>query len=91
MEHPHPQRGRLQSPDLLGFKVFRLDRSLGSQDCPDCPEISKWWRKSISIISHGADRGREGFVGGSTVAGNRYTYFVVSYNSYKFPSPESNG
>jgi predicted small lipoprotein YifL len=78
--------------DLLGFKVFRLDRSLISQDCPECPRNFKM------VAEVDIDYPRTARIEGGKVLWTdptvkpqtEYTYFVMGYNSYKSPSPESN-
>ena len=78
--------------DLLGFKVFRLDRSLISRDCPECPRNSKEVAE-VDIDYPRAARiegGRVLWADPTVKPQTEYTYFVVGYNSYKSPSPESN-
>ncbi len=78
--------------DLLGFRVFRLDRPLNSQDCPECPRNFKVVAE-IDIDYPRAARiegGRVLWADPTVRPETEYTYFVRSYNSYKSPSPESN-
>jgi len=77
--------------DLLGFRVFRLDRSLDSS-CPECPANFR----SVAEIDIDFTRGAR-IEGGKVLwqdtavkPRTEYTYFVLAYNSYRAPSPESN-
>ena len=77
--------------DLLGFRVFRLDRSLDAS-CPECPANFK----AVAEIDIDYPRGAQ-IEGGKVLwqdatikPRNEYTYFVLSYNFYKVPSRESN-
>jgi len=81
---------RLQ--DLLGFKVFRLERSLISQDCPECPQDFKAVAEVDIDYPRGAriEGGRVLWEDPAVKPQTEYTYFVKGYNSYKSPSPESN-
>ena len=78
--------------DLLGFKVFRLDRSLISQDCPECPRNFKMVAEVDIDYPRGAriEGGRVLWTDPTVKPQTEYTYFVRGYNSYKSPSPESN-
>ena len=77
--------------DLLGFRVFRLDRSMDSS-CPECPANFR------SVAEIDIDYPRRARIEGGRVLWqdtevkprNDYTYFVLAYNFYKAPSPESN-
>ncbi len=76
--------------DLLGFRVFRLDRSLDSS-CPECPANFR----PVAEIDIDYPRGAQ-VQGGkvlwqdtSVKPRNEYTYFVLAYNFYKVPSGES--
>jgi predicted small lipoprotein YifL len=77
--------------DLLGFRVFRLDRSLDSS-CPECPANFR------PVVEIDIDYPRGARIEGGKVLWqdatikprNEYTYFVLAYNFYKAPSPESN-
>ncbi len=78
--------------DLLGFKVFRLDRSLISQDCPECPRNFKGVAE-VDIdypLEARIEGGRVLWADPTVKPQTEYTYLVRGYNSYRFPSPESN-
>ena len=79
--------------DLLWFRVFRQERALALSSCPDCPPRFE----PVGEIDVEFPRGAVQIDGGTVLwwdrnvkAQNRYVYFVVAYNAYKTPSPESN-
>ncbi len=78
--------------DLLGFRVFRQSRPLTSSPCPDCPldfqvvaEIDVEYPRGAQV-----EGGRVLWPDMSVRPQQEYTYFVLTYNSYRSPSPESN-
>jgi predicted small lipoprotein YifL len=78
--------------DLLGFKVFRLDRSLISQDCPECPRNFKMVAEVDIDYLRGAriEGGRVLWTDPTVKPQTEYTYFVrvtIPIN----PQPESMG
>lgn len=77
--------------DLLGFKVFRQDRFLEAS-CPECranflpvAEIDIDYPRGARI-----EGGRVLWQDATVKPRSEYTYFVLGYNFYKTPSPESN-
>jgi hypothetical protein len=77
--------------DLLGFQVFRSERSLDSSSCPDCPlepvgEIDVEYPRGTAQI----DGNKVLWLDKTIRAPRQYSYFVLAYNLYKTPSPESN-
>ncbi len=77
--------------DLLGFRVFRLDRSLDSS-CPECPANFRPVAEIDIDFPRGArvEGGKVLWQDATIKPRNEYTYFVLSYNFYKTPSPQSN-
>jgi fibronectin type 3 domain-containing protein len=78
--------------DLLGFRVFRQSHPLTPSSCPDCPldfqvvaEIDVEYPREAQV-----EGGRVLWPDTSLKPQQEYTYFVLAYNSYKCPSPESN-
>jgi predicted small lipoprotein YifL len=78
--------------DLLGFKVFRMARSLISAECPECPrnfkvvaEIDIDYPRTAQV-----EGGRVLWADPTVKPQTEYTYLVRGYNFYKSPSPESN-
>jgi len=77
--------------DLLGFRVFRLDRPLDSS-CPECQANFRPVAEIDIDYPRGAriEGGRVLWQDPGIRPRNEYTYFVLAYNSYKVPSRESN-
>jgi len=78
--------------DLLGFKVFRLDRSLISQDCPECPANFRVVAEIDIDYPRGAriDAGRVLWQDSALKPQTEYRYFVLAYSLTRSPSPGSN-
>ena len=78
--------------DLLGFRVFRLGRSLSSPPCQECPESFETAAEIDVDYPRGAriEGGRVLWQDGRIQPQTEYTYFVRAYDSHKAPSPESN-
>jgi len=78
--------------DLLGFKVFRRGRPLTPSACPDCPLKFELMAEIDVDYPRGAqvEGGRVLWRDGNIKLHHEYTYIVLAYNSYKYPSPESN-
>lgn len=76
---------------LLGFRVFRLDRSLDSS-CPECPANFRSVAEIDIDYPQGAriERGKVLWQDTAVKPRTEYTYFVLPYNFYKSPGPESN-
>jgi predicted small lipoprotein YifL len=76
--------------ELLGFRVFRLDRSLDSS-CPECPANFRPVAEIDIDYPRGAriDGGRVLWQDPAVKPRNEYTYFVLAYNFYNAPSPQS--
>jgi len=79
--------------DLLGFRVFRQSRPLLPSTCPDCPlkfepvaEIDIDYPLPAARVEGGRVLWRDT----TLKPQHEYIYIVRAYNSYKFPSPESN-
>jgi predicted small lipoprotein YifL len=77
--------------DLLGFRVFRQDRSLDSS-CPECPANFRPVAEIDMDYPRGAriEGGKVLWQDATIKPRNEYTYFVLTYNFYKAPSPQSN-
>ena len=77
--------------DLLGFKVFRSDRSMNSS-CPECPVNFRAVAEIDIDYPRGAqvEAGRVLWQDPAVKPQTEYTYFVLAYNPYKSPSPDSN-
>ncbi len=80
---------RLQ--DLIGFRIFRQERSYPFSPCVSCPHSFE------PVAEVDVDYPREGRVEGGRVLWedrrlkpeNEYTYYVIAYNSERVPSAES--
>ncbi len=79
--------------DLLGFRVFRQESSLSASSCAECSlrfeaaaEIDVEYPRGPVQITEDKVLWRDA----ALKAGRQYRYFVVAYNAYHTPSPESN-
>jgi uncharacterized protein len=79
--------------DFLGFRVFRQERLSADSSCPDCPmnfepvaEIDVEFPKGPVQIQGDQVMWRDPNV----KIQREYVYFVMGYNVYGTPSPESN-
>ncbi len=86
----HTDESALQ--DLLGFVVFRLVRPLSTPPCQECPQNFEAVAEIDMDYPRGAriEGGRVLWQDARIKPQNEYTYFVMAYDSYKSPSPESN-